>query len=56
MLKLYHYLYAYFGLGLNGGSLVQQDLNDPNMTISGSTVKWSQLILYAEIKNNGNIT
>lgn len=50
---LNHYRNVYFGLGLNGSSLVQQDLNDPNMTISGSTVKWSQLILYAEIKRNG---
>lgn len=35
----------YLGLGLDGGSMVQQDLYNPDMTISGCTVQRSQLIL-----------
>lgn len=36
---------VYLGLCLDGGPVVQQDLYDPDMTISGCTMQRSQLIL-----------
>ena len=36
---------ADLGLGLDGSSLVQQDLDDAHMTVPGSTVERGQLIL-----------
>lgn len=37
---------AYLGLGLDGGSMVQQDLDDPDMTVPGCAVQRSQLVLW----------
>lgn len=39
---------AHLGLGLDWGSLVQEDLDDPHVAIPGSTVQRGELILEAQ--------
>lgn len=39
---------VYLSLGLDGGSMIQEDLYNPDMTISCCAVQWSQLILEIE--------
>lgn len=38
-------LVSYLSLCLDGGSMIEQDLYNPDMTVSGCTVQRSQLIL-----------
>lgn len=49
ILEHHHHL----GFGLDGSSLVQEDLDDPDMAVPGSAMQWGQLVLSeAERKTN----